>query len=163
MKKITITEEQLYRMVEDAASAIVDRQRSQKTRREPKFDEDGVEIPEFEDDMNDPSKYVQFDKEHSNWDSLGKPRGWRELYLKARRNLVNSTAKQMRGDGGDFGTNLDNAWVKALKAEYPNPSERAKAYNDFSKRIDAFRGYEPQIYDNVSDDDENAVWNQKRR
>ena len=158
MKKIRITEEDLRRMVEDAAAQIL-KHNADAPHRDIKYDEDGNEIPEFEQDMYDMKKFVPFDKAHTNWDALGAPSGWQKLYLKARRNQVKSHAAQMNGDAGDMGTSLDNAWVSALKKEYPNPSERQKAFNDFSKKIDAFRGYEPQIYDDVDDNDANAVWN----
>lgn len=150
MKKIRITEGQLHRMIEDAASAILKARAGQ--RREPKYDEDGVEIPAYQDDMNNPEKYVPFDMEHSDWESIGKPRGWQELYLKAIRN-----------DGIGDNTKLRDAAWKALKKERPDPKDRNRVFNDFSKKIDAFRGYEPQRLDSIADDDPNADWNKGRR
>ena len=156
-----LTIDKAQNIVNESVGRILSEIMGRRVEREAHYDENGNEIPEFEDNMNDPKKYVPFDMAHKDWSSVGKPTGWRALYLKARRNWTNSSVSKMRGDSGDMGDSLDKAWQRALKAEYPNPSERAKAFNDFAKKIDAFRGYEPQIYDNVQDDDPNAAWNKK--
>ena len=151
MKRIKITESQIQRMVEDAAEKLI-KARNLQTKREPQYDEDGTLIPDFEVDMRDPSKYIPFDIEHADWLSYGKPRGWQDLYLKAIRN-----------DGNGDNTELRNAAWRALKKEYPDPKDRARVYNDFSKKIDAFRGYKPQRLDSISYDDPNAEWNKGKR
>lgn len=153
MKKIRITEAQLTEMVRKAALRIIE------AKREIHYDEDGNEIPEFEDDMNDPKKYVPYDISHSNSESVGKPHGWEALYLKWRRNQVRNDANKMGDAGRDAGDKQISDWVNALKAEYPDPDMRRKVFNQFTSKIDDFRGYKPSAYDKVSDDDPDAVWN----
>ena len=128
------------------------------------FDDRGNMYPDFEPDMYDRFKLDRYETENPDEGKVSEPQGWEELYLKARRNWDKAAANKMRrNDDGEMGDADIKAWTDALKAEYPDPRERNKAFNKFTRRLEKFRKYKPHRFDSIADDDPDAIWNQRVR
>lgn len=135
------------------------RQKASKPIIGSEFDDEGNEIDAAERKMYNKDYSDLYDAENPNEMQKGIPTGWRDLYMKARRNRIKSARMKMDGDSGAYGKSLDDAWHKALMAEYPDPKERAMAFREFTDKIDKLRGYQKQRLDDIDDDDPNAEWN----
>jgi len=163
--KAKTDEPEVNKPIEKKRSNKINRlkQKASKPMLGAEFDDEGNEIDAAERKMYDQGYSDLYDAENPNEMQKGIPTGWRDLYMKARRNRIKSARMKMDGDSGAYGKSLDDAWHKALETEYPDPKERAKAFNDFTNRIDKFSGYQKQRLDDIDDDDPNAEWNIRRR
>lgn len=163
--KANADEPEVNKPDEDKRSNKINRlkQKASKPILGAEFDDEGNEIDAAERKMYDQGYSDLYDAENPNETQRGIPTGWRDLYMKARRNRIKSSKMKRDGDSGAYGKSLDDAWHKALEAEYPDPKARAKAFNDFTNRIDKFSGYQKQRLDDIDDDDPNAEWNIRKR